>query len=257
MTIGEKLQARRKDLKLTQEVAAKQLHVSRQAISNWETGKNYPDLETIITISDVYSISLDTLLKGDKLIVKEINKTIYTSIIKRGIAFLGLLSIVVCLIIDLGISLRITWSLVPLISIGSLALTWLTFDRAKTHKVIKSAICFSLLLVPYLWLLEQILVTNHYVKTDFFSLALPITLIWLAILWISIIVQIKLKWHWCYTVALFCLAAIGGSYLMGIVIGETDNQLSLIITTISTGSTAVVFFFLGNFLSQLDQKNKQ
>lgn len=39
MTIGEKLQARRKELQLTQEAAAQQLHVSRQAISNWETGK--------------------------------------------------------------------------------------------------------------------------------------------------------------------------------------------------------------------------
>ena len=58
--IGEKLKSRRTELALTQDEVAKNLHVSRQAISNWELGKNYPDLETIIVISDYYQISLDT-----------------------------------------------------------------------------------------------------------------------------------------------------------------------------------------------------
>ncbi len=247
MTIGEKLQARRKELNLTQEAAAQQLHVSRQAISNWETGKNYPDLETIIAISDVYTVSLDTLLKGDTLIVKEINKTIYTSFIKKGILFLGLLSSVICLVVNLAIDQRLTWSFIPLISIGCINLIWLTFERATNQRLIKAWLCLSLLTLPYLWLLERILVNSQYIGSQgFFKLAAPISLIWLALLWLSVIIQLKRKWHWSYSVALFCLTAIGGGYLMNIVLNQTGNHLTTMINTITLGSLSLFFFYLGN-----------
>ena len=45
---------------------AKILHVSYQAISNWERGKSYPDISNIIMISDLYNISLDELIREDK-----------------------------------------------------------------------------------------------------------------------------------------------------------------------------------------------
>lgn len=250
MTIGEKLQARRKELGLTQEAAAKQLHVSRQAISNWETGKNYPDLETIIAISDVYTISLDTLLKGDNIIVKEINKKIYHSLIKRGVVFLGVLSLLICFVVDLGINRRLTWSLIPLISVASLGGTWLTFERSQHQRLIKAGICFSLLVLPYLWLLEKILVASQYIDAPFFfKLAAPISLIWLLLLWLSVLIHHKVTWHWSYSVALFCLMSIPGSYLMTIILGETDNLLSIMINVVSLGSLTIAFFFLGNILT--------
>lgn len=45
---------------------AKSSHVSYQAVSNWERGKSYPDISNIIMISDLYSISLDELIREDK-----------------------------------------------------------------------------------------------------------------------------------------------------------------------------------------------
>lgn len=64
--LKDKLKAQRKSLGLTQQQAADLLNVTRQAISNWENGNNYPDIPTLIKISDLYKISLDTLLKGDQ-----------------------------------------------------------------------------------------------------------------------------------------------------------------------------------------------
>lgn len=64
--LKDKLKARRQSLGLTQQQAAELLNVTRQAISNWENGNNYPDIPTLIKISDLYQISLDTLLKGDQ-----------------------------------------------------------------------------------------------------------------------------------------------------------------------------------------------
>lgn len=65
MEIGSKLKMARKGVGLTQEAAAEALGVSRQTISNWENNKTYPDILSVIRMSDLYSISLDHLLKEE------------------------------------------------------------------------------------------------------------------------------------------------------------------------------------------------
>lgn len=70
MTLGGNIQKIRKEANLSQEDMAEMFHVSRQTISNWENSKSYPDLETIVKISDSFHISLDILLKEDLVMVK-------------------------------------------------------------------------------------------------------------------------------------------------------------------------------------------
>ncbi|WP_415310619.1 helix-turn-helix domain-containing protein, partial [Clostridium perfringens] len=65
MDFGEKIKNIRKEKKMTQEQMANILNVSRQAISNWENNKNFPDLEMIIKISRFFSLTLDELILGD------------------------------------------------------------------------------------------------------------------------------------------------------------------------------------------------
>ena len=64
--IGKKIQLARKAAGLTQEQASEMLSVSRQTISNWENEKSYPDIISVIRMSDLYGISLDVLLKGEE-----------------------------------------------------------------------------------------------------------------------------------------------------------------------------------------------
>lgn len=66
MEIGSKLKNARNNSGLTQEQAAELLGVSRQTISNWENNKTYPDIISVIKMSDIYSVSLDHLLKEEK-----------------------------------------------------------------------------------------------------------------------------------------------------------------------------------------------
>lgn len=66
MEFGKQLKQRRKDLNLTQADVAEKLYVTRQTVSNWEVGKNYLDLNMLIKISDVYQVSIDSLLRGDE-----------------------------------------------------------------------------------------------------------------------------------------------------------------------------------------------
>ena len=72
--IRDKLKQARLTANLSQEVLAEKIGVSRQTVSNWENGRSYPDIASIIVLSDIYGIALDTLLKGDKEIVKHFRK---------------------------------------------------------------------------------------------------------------------------------------------------------------------------------------
>lgn len=65
MILGDQLRQARTEAHLTQEAAAEALRVSRQTVSNWETGKTYPDILSVLAMSDLYGVSLDRLLKGD------------------------------------------------------------------------------------------------------------------------------------------------------------------------------------------------
>ena len=68
MEFHEKLQELRKRRGLTQEELAEALYVSRTAISKWESGREYPSIDSLKEISTFFSVSIDDLLSGDKLI---------------------------------------------------------------------------------------------------------------------------------------------------------------------------------------------
>ena len=73
MNIGTKIIEIRKQRNMTQEDFAKIFHVTRQTVSNWENEKSYPDLQTLVQISNEFNVSLDTMLKEDMLMVKKID----------------------------------------------------------------------------------------------------------------------------------------------------------------------------------------
>lgn len=76
MTLGSNIKKIRKEANMSQEDFAEKFHVSRQTISNWENSKSYPDLETIVNISDCFNVSLDILLKEDLIMVKTFDSEI-------------------------------------------------------------------------------------------------------------------------------------------------------------------------------------
>lgn len=68
MEFNEKLQELRKNRGLTQEELAEALYVSRAAISKWESGRGYPNIDSIKEISNFFSVTIDDLLSGEKLL---------------------------------------------------------------------------------------------------------------------------------------------------------------------------------------------
>ena len=68
MEFNEKLQELRKQKGLTQEELAELLYVSRTAISKWESGRGFPNIESLKAISKCFSVSLDELLSGEEIL---------------------------------------------------------------------------------------------------------------------------------------------------------------------------------------------
>ena len=71
MDISKQIKKYRLDSKLSQETLAEKVFVTRQTISNWETGKNYPDINSLVLSNTLFGVSLDTLVKGDLEEMKE------------------------------------------------------------------------------------------------------------------------------------------------------------------------------------------
>jgi transcriptional regulator with XRE-family HTH domain len=67
MNFCEKLQMIRKSNNLSQEQLAEKLNVSRQAVSKWESGQGYPEIDKLIHLSNIFEISLDELLKKETI----------------------------------------------------------------------------------------------------------------------------------------------------------------------------------------------
>ena len=78
MEIGKKLKMARINAELTQEKVSQEILVSRQTISNWENEKSYPDIISVIELSNLYQISLDELLKGDEKMMKHLDESTNT-----------------------------------------------------------------------------------------------------------------------------------------------------------------------------------
>ena len=75
MELGKRIKHYRNEKALSQDNLAERVFVSRQTISNWENDKSYPDINSIILLSEVFEISIDNLIKGDVEQMKvEINK---------------------------------------------------------------------------------------------------------------------------------------------------------------------------------------
>lgn len=63
MTFSDNLRTLRSNKRLTQEELAELLDVSRQAVSKWESGNGYPEMDTLIKLSELFDVSLDKLVK--------------------------------------------------------------------------------------------------------------------------------------------------------------------------------------------------
>jgi len=67
MKFQDKIQALRKEKRLSQEELAEMLQVSRQSVSKWESGQSYPETDKLVVLSQIFGVTVDSLLKDGEI----------------------------------------------------------------------------------------------------------------------------------------------------------------------------------------------
>lgn len=157
MIFGQRLQKKRQSLHLTQVEVAQQLHVSQQTISSWEQSKSYPDIDSLIKLSDFYQISLDVLLKEDVGVKESIKKNEVFHFLKPLLYSMLLLNLFLLVILILHLyqhkyPMTIYLILTIVLIVNSVSLIYLAaFIKDKIRKKENSTHKKQLLLVIACW----------------------------------------------------------------------------------------------------------
>lgn len=148
MKFHEKLKEERIKLNYSQEDLARKINISRQSISKWEREKGYPNIETLIELSELFDITVDELLKGDDFlkdkIVEDGKKLKHPLLFNLGevIGLLGLIILISNFVLR-GIRLATHQDILPFlqsnlvttIAIIFLLISWLTYETfGKSYK---------------------------------------------------------------------------------------------------------------------------
>lgn len=133
MEIGQKLKEARQHSGLTQEKVAEEIQVSRQTVSNWENEKSYPDIINVIKLGELYSVSLDELIKGDEKMMEHLEES--TNIVKSNrkliTAIIVNILLLVILIIFYGIIPDNRYFIVGIFSIAIISSSALFYQIVK------------------------------------------------------------------------------------------------------------------------------
>ena len=139
MEIGKTIKQHRAELGWSQEVLAEKAYVSRQTVSNWETEKSYPDVHSLLILSDLFGVSLDELIKGDVAVMKEQVKSKDVRTFKK-LQLIGGLGIL--LLIVTGVPLLEYGGAIGGVVWGALAvgvfLAWHRFEQIKSENDVQT-----------------------------------------------------------------------------------------------------------------------
>lgn len=192
MEIGSKLKNARNKKGITQEKAAELLGVSRQTISNWENNKSYPDIISVIKMSDIYSVSLDHLLKEEKSMNRTyqefLEESTNTVKAKRNLGIIILFSAyfviwAVAMIIfwqikgplTTGLDVTFRWILLPLFLFISTVMTAKNDYWGKGNWLCVPVAAITFLTVPYTVFSEEMGVTTFtFIFPNFMYMAIGI-----------------------------------------------------------------------------------
>ena len=147
MELGKQIKKYRQETHLSQEELANRIYVSRQTISNWENDKSYPDVNSLVLLSEIFQISLDILIKGDLDMMKEVIKKEEVEKLNRySVIYTILLITVVTSAVPLFMYLRM-WAFIPWGCIFAIAMYWaFKIEKVKRENDIytyKEIVAFS------------------------------------------------------------------------------------------------------------------
>lgn len=199
--IGKFIARCRKERRLTQAQLAEKLNITDRAVSKWETGKCMPDSAIMLQLCEILGITVNELLSGEKIGAREndsayekkadenllilkrrdennINRNVVIAIIFSCTLLIGA---IVCVICDLAITKKLTWSLIP---VGSILLAWvilfpiLVFGKKG---ILGGCISLSIFIFPYLYMLSSLLHVREVLSIGGAAAVISVIYLWLAV----------------------------------------------------------------------------
>lgn len=256
--IGIFISQRRKEKNLTQKDLAKHLNITDKAVSKWERGLSCPDITLLTPLAEILEVSVSEILSGkqeqpptpeiEKSIGKALDYSTESVTLKykkiRFICFLAitlswLIGAMVSILCDYLIFKELSWSLIVLASLVFSYPPMLPFFSDKENKVSKSLIIITIVTIPYLFILSQIL-DNSLV----FSLGSISSMLGLILLWFSYFIFKRYRYRIFKAIGFISLAAIPVTACINLtaekMTGKTDYGANLIINTASVLIIAIV-----------------
>lgn len=135
MELPQQLKANRERLGLTQEDVAQRIFVSRQTMSSWETGKTYPDVQSLLLLSNLFGVSIDSFVKGD---VETMKETIVKDAVRMERLSIGMVGLLLA-----GVACLVGWDLIWDEPVA--AVPWLTWGMVVGMALF--ALCAALAMV--------------------------------------------------------------------------------------------------------------
>lgn len=252
MEFGEKIKTARLKKGLTQEQVAQELYISRQAVSNWESGKNYPDLETLCLLSDLYQISLDTLLKGDKKMIEKVTRKIEGNIVKKyvgvGVLILGIIAILICGIVDLSLNRSFSWSLLVFVCVVYLEIILQTVFTSKTRLTKDIGIVITIFTPILLVAIQYILIRlDPALPIWIWNIGLPLTFTWVTLFWCGYVIQSKKTLNIYMLLSMVSVLGIIGNIITNLIIYQVTSDFEANI--VNGGIITIVHLVIGILLS--------
>lgn len=155
MDLGSQIRKQREDKKWSQQVLADKLHISRQSISKWEQNTALPSFTNIVTMSELFGISLDEFIKSDTQLVEKIDakmkmsKILKAIIISAIIAFIMFIGLKISSIDVYNISSYFTDLGAVFLIVIMFKLDWHKLDKIiSRHIIVLIAVTVILFLIP-------------------------------------------------------------------------------------------------------------
>ena len=195
--VGKFIAACRKEKQLTQAQLAELLNITDRAVSKWETGKSMPDSSIMLELCQILGITVNELLSGERITEENFDTKADKNLLelkrktennfKINLALsaiftaLFLIGIAVCVICDLAVNKKLTWSR---ICISSIFFAWAVVFPillAGRRGILKGAGTFSICLIPYLYSLSRIIGVG-----EIFSVGVVLAVISILYLWLML-----------------------------------------------------------------------
>lgn len=109
VSLGDNIRENRERLGLSQEDVSHAIYVTRQTVSNWENDKTYPDVHSLLLLSNLFKASIDDLVRNDPALAQEAGQDFTWQ--RKVMKFGPLAGIILCLVMALMFSV-----IVPMLS---------------------------------------------------------------------------------------------------------------------------------------------